>query len=448
MNGKKFAGLIGMMLLSIVGITWVQSFWIRRAITIQNESFNNAVGMSLANAANTIESMRKMNFLNNIMTSDPLFVNNIQKPVVNDPAESSTLHDDNVSLRITNRSYSGDIEGGTLTTTDKSYTANGDSTVVSDSVSFLISPDASTGKINLIKKGERQGATKNPGAVRQNEFVNWLQRRSSEFKNLSDQMIMDIYSWERTFDLDKKDIDYALNQSFSFRNIKTPFEYAVIRDGVVKEGTFTNTPKKDFLKSNYKVRLFPDNIVHQDIMLSIVFPEKTNYVLGEMIWILMGSFLFSLFILFTFALSLYFIVRQKKISEMKSDFLNNMTHEFKTPIATISLAADTITNPKVIRDEASIRHFIGMIKKENARMNKKVETILQIASLDKKEIEFKYENVSLHSIIGHAIDTIDIQVQQRNGKIKQKLNAIDDLISGDSEHLTNLENNMLDNALK
>jgi len=261
-------------------------------------------------------------------------------------------------------------------------------------------------------------------------------------------MIMDIYSWERTFDLDKKDIDYALNQSFSFRNIKTPFEYAVIRDGVVKEGTFTNTPKKDFLKSNYKVRLFPDNIVHQDIMLSIVFPEKTNYVLGEMIWILMGSFLFSLFILFTFALSLYFIVRQKKISEMKSDFLNNMTHEFKTPIATISLAADTITNPKVIRDEASIRHFIGMIKKENARMNKKVETILQIASLDKKEIEFKYENVSLHSIIGHAIDTIDIQVQQRNGKIKQKLNAIDDLISGDSEHLTNLVNNLLDNALK
>ena len=94
-----------------------------------------------------------------------------------------------------------------------------------------------------------------------------------------------------------------------------------------------------------------------------------------------------------------------------------MTHEFKTPIATISLAADTITNPKIINNEASIRHFIGMIKKENNRMNKKVETILQIASLDKKEIEFRFENVSMHTIIEHAIDTIDIQVQQRNGRI-------------------------------
>ena len=113
---------------------------------------------------------------------------------------------------------------------------------------------------------------------------------------------------------------------------------------------------------------------------------------------------------------------------MKSDFINNMTHEFKTPIATISLAADTITNPKVINDEASIRHFIGMIKKENSRMNKKVETILQIASLDKKEIEFRFENVSMHTIIEHAVDTIDIQVQQRNGKINLNLDAAEPVI--------------------
>jgi two-component system phosphate regulon sensor histidine kinase PhoR len=125
-----------------------------------------------------------------------------------------------------------------------------------------------------------------------------------------------------------------------------------------------------------------------------------------------------------------------------------MTHEFKTPIATISLAADTITNPKIIKDEASIRHFISMIKKENSRMNKKVETILQIASLDKKEIEFRFENVSLHTIIEHAIESIDIQVQQRNGKIRLKMDASENLVYGDSEHLTNLVNILLDNAIK
>jgi two-component system phosphate regulon sensor histidine kinase PhoR len=147
-------------------------------------------------------------------------------------------------------------------------------------------------------------------------------------------------------------------------------------------------------------------------------------------------------------MSVFFILRQKKITEMKSDFINNMTHEFKTPIATISLAADTITNPKVIKDEQSIRHFISMIKKENARMNKKVETILQIASLDKKEIDFRFENQSLHSIIEKVADTIEIQAHQKNGRIELKLNAHEPVIYGDTEHLGNLVTNLLDNAIK
>ncbi len=265
---------------------------------------------------------------------------------------------------------------------------------------------------------------------------------------MSDQMISEIYQWEKTMELDKNEIDYALRNSFLFSRIETPFEFAVIKNGVVQDGTFKKSDKNDFLKSNYMVRLFPDNIIRQNLILSVIFPDRTNYVLGSMTWLLGGSLLFSLIILATFALSLFFIIRQKKISEMKSDFLNNMTHEFKTPIATISLAADTITNPKVINDETSIRHFIGMIKKENSRMNKKVETILQIASLDKKEIEFKFENVSIHSIIERAVETIEIQVHQKNGKITLKLNAEEPVIYGDSEHLTNLVNNLLDNAIK
>jgi two-component system phosphate regulon sensor histidine kinase PhoR len=265
---------------------------------------------------------------------------------------------------------------------------------------------------------------------------------------MSDEVISEIYQWEKTLELDNKEIEYTLQQTLSFAEIKTPFEFAIIKNGIVQDGTFKKSAKKDFLRSNYMVRLFPGNIIRQDLTLAVIFPERANYVLGSIAWLLGGSLLFSLFILATFALSLYFIIRQKKISEMKSDFINNMTHEFKTPIATISLAADTIINPKVIKDETSIRHFISMIKKENNRMNKKVETILQIASLDKKEIEFRYDDVSLHTIIEHAIETIEIQVQQRNGKINLKLEAAEPVIYGDSEHLTNLVNNFLDNSLK
>jgi two-component system phosphate regulon sensor histidine kinase PhoR len=450
MNRKKFTGLILMMLLSIIGIIWVQIVWIRNAVGIMNEGFNNAVSQSLINTANTIESSRKMNFFNNFMPIEPLSFSNSTDDVTGylSIGTYSSTPGNKLSLRITNQSVTGGIDTGKVTTVNKSYTITNDNSIVSDSVTYVVSSPDKSGKLNIIRKGDDFTTNSRASYIRQNEFLNWVKKRSNEFQNMSNQMVNEIYQWEKTLELDNKEIDYTLKQTLAFSGIQTPYEYAIIKNGVVQDGTYKKSQKSDFLKSKYVVRLFPDNIIRQDLILSVIFPERTNYVLGSMVWILGGSMLFSLFILATFALSLYFIIRQKKISEMKSDFINNMTHEFKTPIATISLAADTITNSKVINDETSIRHFIGMIKKENSRMNKKVETILQIASLDKKEIEFRYENVSIHTIIEHAVETIEIQVHQRNGIINLDLNAEDPFIFGDSEHLTNLVNNLLDNAIK
>jgi two-component system phosphate regulon sensor histidine kinase PhoR len=450
MNRKKFAGLIVMMLLSIVGIIWVQIVWIKDAVSIQNRIFNNAVRISLESAANTIESARKMNFFNNLMFQPPLSYNDTSNDVSGyfSLKTYSSAPGNKVDVKITNQTITGNADTPNVTTYNRSFTIDGDTSIVSDSSSFMIASPDESGKMNIIRQGENVSPNSQAVYIKQNEFLNWVKKRQNEFRNMSDKMISEIYQWEKTLDLDNKEIEYALSRSLKFSGIETPYEFAVIKNGVVQEGTFKKSSKSDFLKTNYMVRLFPDNIIRQDLVLSVIFPERTNYVLGSIGWLLGGSMLFSLFILLTFALSLYFIIRQKKISEMKSDFINNMTHEFKTPIATISLAADTINNPKVIKDETSIRHFIDMIKKENSRMNKKVETILQIASLDKKEIEFRFENVSLHTIIEHAIETIEIQVQQRAGKIDLHLDAEQPVIYGDFEHLTNLVSNLLDNAIK
>jgi two-component system, OmpR family, phosphate regulon sensor histidine kinase PhoR len=450
MNSKKFAGLIIMMLLSIVGIIWVQIVWIKNAIGIQNDGFNNRVSMSLLNAANSIESSRKMNFFNNFMPSDPFSYNDSSSDISGylSIGGYSAAPGNKFRINITNQSITGSFDTGKITTVNKSYTIKNDNSIVSDSATYVVSAPDKSGKMNILRNGDNLNTNSRAVYVKQNEFLNWVKKRSSEFQNMSDQMINEIYQWEKTLELDNKEIDYTLSQTLAYTGIQTPYEYAIIKNGNVQDGTFKKSQKSDFLKSKYMVRLFPDNIIRQDLILSVIFPERTNYVLGSMVWILGGSMIFSLFILATFALSLYFLIRQKKISEMKSDFINNMTHEFKTPIATISLAADTITNSRVINDENSIRHFIGMIKKENSRMNKKVEAILQIASLDKKEIEFRYENTSIHTIIEHVLETIEIQVHQRNGKINLNLNAEVPLIYGDTEHLTNLVNNLLDNAIK
>lgn len=450
MNKMRFTGLIIMMIFSVIGIIWVQIVWITNAIRIQNNGFNYNVSVALNNAANDIEQSRKMNFFNNFMLNDPVMLGNNSGDITGymSIGTYSSEPGNQFSVRITNQTISSNYDTGKVTTVNKSYTYNGDTSIVSDSVSFVVAAPDASGNLKIIKSGDSYSSGSRADYIRQSEFLDWVKKRSSDFQNMSNQMISEIYQWEKTLELDNKEISFNLKRSLAYAQIETPFEFAIIKNGVVQNMTGKKPQKNDFLRSKYKIQLFPDNIIRQDLLLSVVFPERANYVLGSMVWILGGSLIFSLFILATFALSLYFIIRQKKISEMKSDFINNMTHEFKTPIATISLAADTITNAKVINDEKSVRHFIGMIKKENARMNKKVETILQIASLDKKEIEFRFENVSMHSIINHAIESIDIQVQQRNGKIILNLKADNPVVYGDSEHLTNLVNNLLDNAIK
>jgi two-component system, OmpR family, phosphate regulon sensor histidine kinase PhoR len=443
MNRKKFMWLIFMMLFSIIGIIWVQIIWINNAVGIRNENFDYYVNTSIHDAASAIESSRKMSFFNEFMFPQTSSFNDTSADITSyiKMGTYSSAEGGNFSVRITNQSVTQSPgKDPVVVTHDTTYSTDSDAVI-------MTSPE-DPGKMVIVKNGDRVGGNSNGVYIKQEEFLEWAKKRSAEFRNMSDQMISEVYQWEKTMEIDKNEVEFALNRSLLFSPIRTPFEFAIIKNGKVEDGNFVKSNKGDFLKSRYKVKLFPDNIIRQDLIISVVFPDRTNYVLGSMAWILGGSLLFSLIILATFALSLFFIIRQKKVSEMKSEFINNMTHEFKTPIATISLAADTITNPKVINDESSVKHFISMIKKENSRMDKKVETILQIASLDKKEIHFRFENISVHNIIERAVDTIDIIVQQRNGKVNLKLNAAEPVINGDGEHLFNLVNNLLDNAIK
>ena len=169
--------------------------------------------------------------------------------------------------------------------------------------------------------------------------------------------------------------------------------------------------------------MFPNDIFQKNIKLSVYFPEKESFIYKTINWLLLISLIFSVIVLVTFAVSIYFILKQKKISEMKSDFINNMTHEFKTPIATISVAADSISNQKVIENPERIRYFIGMIKKENLRMNRQVEDILTIARLDKKEFEFNWEAFNLHEVIENAMQSIVLQVEKKGGTIDKRFSS-------------------------
>jgi two-component system phosphate regulon sensor histidine kinase PhoR len=142
------------------------------------------------------------------------------------------------------------------------------------------------------------------------------------------------------------------------------------------------------------------------------------------------------------------LFNQKKLSEIKSDFINNMTHEFKTPLATISLAVDAVRNDKVQNDKEKMQYFTGIIKEENKRMNRHVETILQAALMEKQELQLKLEKLHVHEILQHVVENYELQLQDKHAKIEVHLNAKNDLVDADEVHFTNLLSNLIDNAIK
>jgi two-component system phosphate regulon sensor histidine kinase PhoR len=182
--------------------------------------------------------------------------------------------------------------------------------------------------------------------------------------------------------------------------------------------------------------------------LIIVIPDYRSQVWASLKWVLLGAITFMIVILAAFFVTIRSLLIQKKLSEIKSDFINNMTHEFKTPIATISLAVDAMRNEKVQANPEKMAYFSGIIKDENIRMNKHVETILQAAHMDKEELELNLKPLHLHEIIKGAMDNHQLQLKDKSGEVVLHLDAKSDLIEADEIHFSNLISNLIDNAIK
>jgi two-component system phosphate regulon sensor histidine kinase PhoR len=182
--------------------------------------------------------------------------------------------------------------------------------------------------------------------------------------------------------------------------------------------------------------------------LTVIVPNFKKLVLRSLRWDFAIAILFTLIIIAAFYLTLRTLLRQKKLSEIKNDFINNMTHEFKTPIATISLAVDALKNEKVMFDKEKMGYFSNIIKEENKRMNRQVETILKASLLDRQEVELVLKPLHVHAVINSVLENFTLQLEERRGKADLSLLAENDLIEADEVHFSNLVNNLIDNAVK
>lgn len=239
-----------------------------------------------------------------------------------------------------------------------------------------------------------------------------------------------------------------LAQELKNRNIQTPY---LLELDIKEEPTYvfaSQTSVPTILENAYQVKLFPNDVVTAPSFLKLHFPNRKAVVWQNLVIPTFMSGVFTLIILATFSFTLSTILRQKKVSEIKNDFINNMTHEFKTPIATISLALDALVNPKVRKDEVRVDYYARIIKDENRRMHQQVEKVLQTAQMDRNKLQLAFEPIDVHELIKKAAEPFQLHIEKREGQLDLKLDAANPMVWADPSHLSNIIANLLDNANK
>lgn len=441
MKKHKFTGIIILMALSLMGIISVQIFWMNKAISIKEDQFNQQVNQALARASHRIERNQNAYFMSSLLGGMPnINILKNSRPINQSNDSTYTEFNEFWHSKTENKKikvHKIDNNGfETVKYTFDTIIENGNSKQRIQTYSQITKP-----KENKIIISNETSTN--------NELV----RSSAEVQlnDVMEQMILeftvrDISIEDRlSYSIIAPDIEYELKNI----NIPLKFEYAITNhSGLIYNKLQTDGFNINKAKKAYKTTLFPSDILTNSDMLVLYFPDKRNFLTNNLLWPFMGSIIFTLIILIIFYSTLRIIYNQKKISEIKNDFINNMTHEFKTPIATISLAADSITNPSILNYPEKINQFTNIIKEENKRMNRQVESVLKMSLIDKKDFNLIVKETLVHPLIEQAVKNISLQIEQKKGKIELNLSAENDQLNIDETHFTNLVYNLLDNANK
>jgi two-component system, OmpR family, phosphate regulon sensor histidine kinase PhoR len=245
-------------------------------------------------------------------------------------------------------------------------------------------------------------------------------------------------------DVDASLLEFLLRSEFEKRSIRADFEYGVYNCSSEKMeyGDYVSLTQKEKVTSK---KLPAWN--HYAYYFGVQFPNREAHLINQLgIWSF-SSFVLLVVIIF-FAYALFIILKQKRLSEIQKDFINNMTHEFKTPISTIALSTEVLKNPDIVSQPERLLNYTTIIEKENIRLKQHVERVLQMARLDKEDIGLKKEQIDIHLLINEALKTNLHALNEKNGLVELELNAERFVVEGDRLHLANVLNNLIDNALK
>lgn len=278
--------------------------------------------------------------------------------------------------------------------------------------------------------------------------LQWLEKRADMVNEIFEEIVnVDLYN--QSEGIDTVALDSLLKEQLKDKGIGAEYAYGIFdpfMNAYFMQGDSDEV--EGIITSPHKVNLTPGNVFSQPKFLSIFFPNQNKYLLRTMWLLLTISAMFILVIIFSFSFTVSTIIRQKKVSEIKNDFINNMTHELKTPISTISLACQALSDPDIKTREGIVDNYINVIADENKRLAMVVENVLRTAVMDKGELKLKIEAIDVHEVVNQVLQNMNIQLERRGGSFITDMQATQTMVQADKIHLTNVVFNLVDNALK
>ena len=413
MNKRAIWITIGLMSLALIGIILLQLNWIIWSLSLNEEQFDKNAFGALNKVSDRLQAMENDQALNYINGYETSYMEQVIQEVIDNPSSNTNA----------------DFISNTLSAKNE----------------FALPDD----QFSQLLYAENNCSCSKCQAER---FLNYNRLvKNNRFRNsypLAERI--DLPTLNRI--LKEELLNVGININYNYSIYETSRKSMIITDNhyvvAANNENAVQAGGEDHLKnSKYRVQLFGLGNKAPGLLL-VYFPKIANAIWGSIWYTMMASLIFTLIILAGFIYTIFVIFRQKQLSEMKNDFINNMTHEFKTPIATISLAADSITSPMVSNDTNKVKRFADIIKQENRRMHGQVEKVLQMAMIEKRDLNLNQSPVDLHELIQQAVHNIALQVEQKEGEIVTQLNADEPIIEGDPTHISNIIYNLLDNANK
>ncbi len=476
MSKSKMKIVILLMSLASLGLIGFQYYWVNNALRINEERFEQNVYQSLTSTIQQIEQGETSDIFLSYLAEDtllqrslfqriePIVVQVRQRPVVRKrPSVTDSMMQEplpQMSSRFKRIIESRGVDINVFMDLDNFFT-----NLTPEIASTLFTPDEME---ILLQERERQlqylnqpeyGNRGRYGIQKEPDYIEEYNIPSDALEKIrSTNLKIEAMNraWEELSEgkkdvlerLDTGQVKKLLKNHLRERGIDQRFDLAIQEE----EGSLIPISEIEDLEKlkvgGVQARLFPGDLWGKENYLVVNFPNKGLYIVKQ-VWLpLLSSLLFLSIIILCFVYAIKVIIRQKNLSEIKNDFINNMTHEFKTPIATVSLAVEALQDPELINQETFRTRYLSVIKDENKRLGVQVEKVLQAATLDKKDFKLKLETVNMNDILESTKNHFELQVEKKGGKINLNSELNDPYLQADPFHLTHIINNLLDNANK